>query len=83
MKRKLHLYLFHDDIEEFLVAAKDKEDAFTVIEEAHGSDAADQLVMSGLHEYPDNFKLQPDKTAGKLASKRKIVSHGGPGTFIK
>lgn len=85
-KGKLHLFLFHDGIEEYLVVATSKADSFLVIEELEGARAADELVLSGLHQYPDAFKLPKGGTAGGTArtifkGKRGFL-HGNPGQFV-
>lgn len=64
------LFLFHDDVEELLVAAMDQEDAFQVIQEVWGPDAADELVLSRLSMYPD-LRVQH----------RGLLGEGPPGKF--
>jgi hypothetical protein len=67
------LFLFSDDIEEFLVVAADRNDAFMVIEEKFGADAADELVMSKLYEYPDSFQFREGLTAGEVVAKGRGI----------
>lgn len=67
----MNLFLFYDDIEEILVSAADRNDAFTVIEEQWGSEAADALILSRLRD------LGPTSLA------RKLIRHEKPGTFKK
>lgn len=67
----MNLFLFYDDIEEILVSAADRNDAFTVIEEWWGAEAADALIMSRLKEY------------GPTGITRGIVAHDEPGAFKK
>lgn len=60
---QMRLYHFTDDIESLWVAATDADDAFKVIEELWGADAADTLVLSKL----------TDK--GLTATERGLISH--------
>ena len=70
----MKLFLIHDDVEEFLITAADANDAFMVIEEEVGKDQADELVGSYLTEYPDDFELKPQETAGVIAGRgRRLV----------
>jgi hypothetical protein len=71
----MKLFLFYDSLEEFLVVANDRNDAFMVIEERYGAEAADELIMSKMIEYPDDFQMTSDKTvADVIASGRGLKS---------
>lgn len=85
---KLKLFIFHDGIEELVVVAKGREDAFIVINETcnqYTDDPASDLIMSQLTEYPDDFQFDPDSTAKTLVNKygRGLLSRGKPGKFKK
>jgi hypothetical protein len=75
------LFLFTDDIEEFLVVARDADDAFAVIDEElgpndDGDPTADTLILSKLYEYPDDFEFGPGITAAYfVAGGRRLVAH--------
>jgi hypothetical protein len=69
----VRLFLLTDDVEEFLVAAENRDDVFKVIEEEVGSEQADELAMSHLHEYPDDFELVPGKRADGVAARGRGV----------
>ena len=56
-KSKLKLFVFSDDVEQILISAYDREDAFNVVEEQFGDEAADELIISKLYEYPNNFAM--------------------------
>lgn len=81
----MKLFIFHDDIEEIMVAAKDRDDAFVLIEEQYGAEAADELVLSFMDEYPpDMVVTKKGKTAGELAAVgRRIVEHRGAGEISR
>jgi hypothetical protein len=72
----MRLFLFHDGIEEVLIGAADTSDAFAVIEERWGADAADELILAHLDEYRDDV-------AASVAPSRGILGHGDPNTFTK
>lgn len=82
-------FLFYDDVEEFFVIAADRSDAFFVIEEAFGAEAADELISSRLAEYPDDQPIQPlegseMQTVGDFVAKSgRGYKRGMPGTFMK
>ena len=69
----IRTFLFHDDIEEILVAAIDPNDAFMVIQEAYGKKAADGLILARLTE----VACPP----GTAVMGRGILATGRPGTF--
>jgi hypothetical protein len=72
----MKLFIFYDGIEEIIVAANDREDAFTVIEEQFGAEAADELIMSRMSEYPDDFQFPVNIAANLIAHHgRRIVAH--------
>lgn len=79
----LRLFLFYDDIEEILVAAADKGDAFAVIEERWGAEAADALIMASLSEVkPETAEdLLKDKSRGILYHNVFGVSEPTQGRF--
>jgi hypothetical protein len=71
----MKLFLFYDSLEEFLVVAKDRNDAFMVIEERYGAEAADELIMSKMIEYPDDFQMAAVLSAADVvASGRGLKS---------
>jgi len=72
----LRLFLFHDGIEEILVAARDPEDAFTVVDEAFGKGAGDDLITSFMGEYGS-------EVASVIAKRRRVVLRDKPGRFRK
>jgi len=76
---ELHLFVFHDDVEEFCVSAYDKEDAFDVIEEQFGSDAADDLIMSRLSCYSDSQEFTDANGDAKTA---KQIADAGRGILM-
>lgn len=77
----LKLFLIYDDVEEFLVAAGDANDAYKVIEEEFGPEAADELACSRLREYPADF-VMPGSGQGVpeiVGRGRRLVAWGVPG----
>lgn len=82
----MKLFLFYDDVEEIVVAATDREDAFKVVEEKYGKEAADLLIMSHMLEYPPDFELTARHLAANIADDpagRRVAVKGGPGHFRK
>jgi hypothetical protein len=70
------LFLFSDDVEEFLIVAHDREDAFRVIEEHSNAETADELAASvRVDEYPPEFVFPVGDTAAE------IVEREGRGVF--
>lgn len=64
------LYLLADDAEEFLVVAKDLNDAFRVIEEGSNAATADELAASvHAYEYPPEFVLPNGETVGEVVAR--------------
>jgi len=89
VKSTLHLYIFYDDVEEILVAAKDRDDAFNVVDEAYApyKNCGDNLILSRLSEYPHDFVFPKGNTAKwmlkKLFKRRRGLIQAEPGTFVK
>ncbi len=72
----MKLFLISDDIEEFLIVAADRNDAFMVVEETFNAEAADELCLSKMYEYPDAFEFRPGVTAATvIAEGRGIQTH--------
>lgn len=81
---ELRLFIFHDDIEEIMVSARDGNDAFDVVDEALGDGVADDLILSFLNEYPPEMVVSGSKTASQIAAKgRRIVEHRHSGSENK
>jgi hypothetical protein len=66
----MKLLLFTDDMEEFLIVAADRTDAFNLIAERAGAEAADELAASTrVYEYPPEFTFRNGDTAATIVAR--------------
>lgn len=64
----LKLFVIYDGVEEILVSAKDQDDFWAVLGEHFSENDLDELLLSTLKEYPDDFSFG-NITASGLANK--------------